>query len=164
MTQIPGTDSYVLVYLSDRIHYEFHNSITKFQSNTSTTIEFRSTCYELKQPNSVLGDFNSVYKIEAIEETTQSTNDSEEKFFSDSSEHKNSRKVSVTWNSHFCKASYPLVRGDLFQEDETLKKSIERFIYLAENTKETPAFEKNENPLIDACNRKYLKSYKRNKL
>jgi hypothetical protein len=152
---MPDLDGYIVTYMADRTLYEFHTSIKIIQNTNNASIEFISKCYGLKIPNSILGNFHSVYKIEMIEDNA-STNDSDDKEFMNPNENKGIGKVKASWFSHFCESSYSLVKGDLFQEADLLKKSFERFLQVAENREDMIKIENSENALIDACNRKKL--------
>ena len=160
MQAIPDGEGYIFTYLSERTLYEFHTSITKIiNSNGNGSVEFKTTCYEFKQRNSILGNFNSLYVIEIAEELPSSTNDSDEKVYFKQGEASLGR-VKVTWSSHFCEASYALVRGDVFQEADVLKKSFELFISTAEH--KNGKFKKGNressvSSLVDACERKKLR-------
>lgn len=156
MEPFPEENGYVFTYLSDRTLYEFHTNIIKVvNSTTCGNVEFKTTCYEFKQKNSILGNFYSNYLIETVEDGVSSTSDSETTCFNHG-EVKGVGKVKVTWNSHFCEASYALVRGDLFQEADILKKSFELFISAAENKQMKIRRENSANFLLDTIERKTL--------
>ncbi|OMJ72071.1 hypothetical protein SteCoe_29578 [Stentor coeruleus] len=157
MKPIAEIQGFSFTYLAERTLYEFHTAMKKTQTNSLATIEFQTTCYMFKQPNSVLGRFNSCYIIEQCDDQVSSTKDSEEKLFLNSNESKSSSKVKINLNSHYCEASYHLVRGDLFQEADTMRKSFELFIDIAEYREDrikTP--QSVDNPILQAFERKKL--------
>lgn len=157
MKPIAEIQGFSFTYLAERTLYEFHTTMKKTQTNSLATIEFQTTCCEFKQPNSVLGRFNSYYIIEQCDEQVSSTKDSDEKVFLSSNENKSNSKVKINLNVHYCEASYHLVRGDLFQEADTMRKSFELFIDIAEfrgDRIKTP--QSIDNPILQAFERKKL--------
>ena len=134
MQLMPDMNTYILIYISDRTLYEFHTAIIQNQNHNTGMVEFKTICYEAQKKGSIKGNFSSIYCIELIEDHISSTKESEEKNYLHScDERKSCGKVKVTWNSHFCEHSYALIRGDLFQEANVVKKSFETFISVAEN-------------------------------
>lgn len=155
MKPIAEIQGFTFTYLADRTLYEFHTSLKQTQTNSLATLDFQTTCYMFKQPNSILGRFSSYFAIEQCDDQVSSTKDSEEKIFLDES--KTSSKVKINWNAHYCEASYHLIRGDLFQEADILRKTFELFIDIAEFREDkAKTVQQLENPVLQAFERKKL--------
>jgi hypothetical protein len=116
MISIP--DGYVFIYSSDRKLYEFHSLVKTSQTDIVSSVEFSTLCYEFKRQNTVLGNFNSLYTAEVVEDANY--------------ENRYPKKIKVTWNARFCQNSFELIRGDVFQEADVLKRSFDKLVDLAE--------------------------------
>ena len=152
-----GEDGFVFTYLSGRTIYEFHTISSIIENASSTEVNFSTTCYEKQQTNSKLGKINSHYEIERIEDQPHYSNESEEKQIDSLSTDLVHSKVRIVWRSHYCETSFALVRGDVFQEADFLRKTLERFICVAEDrTSRLEDIKKLRNPLIHTFERKKL--------
>lgn len=152
-----GEDGFVFTYLSDRTIYEFHTVSSITENASSTQVNFSTTCYEKQQTSSKLGKINSHYEIERIEDQPPYSNESEEKQIDSLSTELVHNKVKIVWKSHYCETSFALVRGDVFQEADFLKKTLERFICVAEDrASRLEDIRKLRNPLIHTFERKKL--------
>ncbi|OMJ85526.1 hypothetical protein SteCoe_13141 [Stentor coeruleus] len=155
MKPIAEIQGFTFTYLADRTLYEFHTSLIQTQTNSLATLDFQTICYMFKQPNSILGRFSSYFAIEQYDDQVSNTKDSEDKIFLNES--KTSSKVKINWNAHYCEASYHLIRGDLFQEADILRKTFELFIDIAEFREDkTKTTQQLENPILQAFERKKL--------
>lgn len=153
MLNIPLNGGFIFIYANERKLYEFHSLVKILQSQTQGTVEFNTLCYEFKRQNTVFGKFTSVYNASVIEETEEENKGLEEFDPQGNKFH----KLKVTWNSHFCEASFELIRGDIFQEADILRKSFQLMINLAEfRDQETAEGIQNENNLLETFERKKL--------
>lgn len=139
----------VFTYSSDRTFYEFHTISTVSKSETVTQITFSTTCYEKQQNNSKIGKINSHYEIKDIKNSLNGIESSDGNLINN--------RVKIIWVSQYCETSFALVRDDLLQETDFLKKSMERFICVAENKAASlESLHKPKNHFIDAFERKRL--------
>ena len=140
----------IFIYSEDRKHYEFHSQGKINKTDTYATVEFKTSCYEAKRKNTVLGNFQSLYTAEVLEDNNTYTNNYDP-------EGNLLKYIKVHWNAHFCENSFELVRGDIFQEADLLKKSFERLTNLAEFTYGKQKVDVVENNLLETYERKKLK-------
>ena len=149
MINIPLKDGYIFIYANERKLYEFHSMVKSSQTETRGSIEFNTLCYEFKMQNTVFGQFTSVYTAEILDES-----EVVERYDPKGNP---VRKLKVCWQAHFCEASFELVRGDIFQEADILKKSYQLMINLAEFKDNTNAEAlQSENNLLETFERKKL--------
>ena len=146
MINLPQEGGFIFIYSADRKIYEFHVNAQVFKTEYNATLEFNTVCYEFKRKNSVHGKCNSTYFVETIEDF--------ENF--DENKPKDLKNLKVSFEVHFCEDSFELVRADLFQETDILRRSYERFIALAEFDNSTKPEFLTLNSFLDTFERKKL--------
>jgi hypothetical protein len=156
-----GSNGFIFTYSSEKTVYEFHTLISIAKASESeqipATVEFVTTCYEKLDPISKIGKINSSYSIEKMDEHVSSTKESQDMILCGLASDFVAGRVKVQWSSSYCQTSFSLVRGDVFQEADVLKKSLDRLICVAEGREEQmESLENPKNPLIDAFERKRL--------
>ena len=151
MISLPQNGGYIFIYANERKLYEFHSIVKSTQTEIQGSVEFNTLCYELKMQNTVFGQFSSVYtagvleEFEAVERYDPKGNPI--------------RRLKVSWKAHFCEASFELVKGDIFQEADILRKSCQLMINLAEFRDEVSSEAlQAENNLLETFERKKLAS------
>jgi hypothetical protein len=149
MIQIPQHGGIVFIYAAERKLYEFHSEAQVERKENKACVSFMTRCYEVKRPNTILADMNSKWECEELEDEPVVP-------YREDEEGNPIKKLRLEWTAHFCENAFETVRGDVFQEANTLQKSFERLTRLLENVGEDWQDMKSLNPLIDAPERKKL--------
>ena len=152
-----ASQGFIFTYSSEKTVYEFHTTINMSKKESSTFVDFLTTCYEKQDRNSKIGKISSSYVIERLDEHVFSTKESEDGIMSGLASDVTLGRIRVAWSSSYCETSFYLLRRDLFQEADVLQRSLDRFMCVAEGREDQMVNLKNDkNPLIDAFERKRL--------
>ena len=170
MEEVPRINDEIglkMLFSQDRTLYEFHSSVYIQRSLYTTIVNFKSKHFTHIKTKGILGKMTSSYKLEYLDnkessfaikkpENNSKRNSSSNDILMEESD-KLQASIKCTWKSTFCENSKKLFINDCFQENDMLKQTLERFIYIAESRAPTEIEKTPANTILEACERKKLR-------